>query len=191
LKKLEGRGRVLGVHADPGPCLLGIPSRRFFQVTFIVLVTIRNAGGILAVERLVSRAHRLTIVAMAILCLIPTRVEAFLTWEGVCEEMSSYVFDDRSSFVAAPTCVGATTLGSLTFVSMQPIAIVAAGLAYPWGEPNDAWLAVSRVSIAGGAIVGSAVIGAPFYVVKKVAWDGPQALMYPPPRADEWRRRPS
>ena len=136
-----------------------------------------------------QRAH--FILAAGILCLIPTRVDAFLTMEDVCEELSSYVFADRSSFVATPTCVGAATFGSLTFVSTLPIATVAAGLAYPWGEQSDAWLAVSRVSIAGGGLFGAAVIGAPFYVVKKVAWDGPQALMYPPPPAGEWRQRPS
>jgi hypothetical protein len=85
--------------------------------------------------------------------------------------------------------------GTTTFAAALPIALVAGGLAYPWGKGSDALQMVSGVSIGAGVVLGAAVMGAPFFVVKKVAWDGPQALvqvlLYPPPPAGEWRRRPS
>ena len=128
-----------------------------------------------------------------ILFLVPTRVVAGpgFTWERLCADLSGAVFDDRSQFVATPSCVGGGIIGTTLFVATFPIGIIAAGAASPWGEANDALNMTTWNATLIGVYSGAAVIGSPFYVVKKVTWDAPHAFWYPPPRPGEWRRRPS
>jgi hypothetical protein len=133
---------------------------------------------------LLSSCVRAAVLAVAMSSLIPTSATAGPVWRTqgeFCQIFSEGLFNDSSSFVAIPSCVGAGTIGlPLVVVVVLPTSLLVRGLAYPWGSGREAAGEIESIWGGRSLAIGAALIGGPFFLLKKAAWDAPQALIYLP-----------
>jgi hypothetical protein len=130
---------------------------------------------------LLPRLCRAAVVAGAAICSLPTPIAAGPVWSGpgdFCRTFSEAIFDDSSYFVAIPSCAGAGTIGlPLGFVAVVPTGLLARGVTYPLDSGRKA-ADITTIGFGITLAFGAATVGGPFYVLKKLAWDAPQELMY-------------